>query len=775
FRVSNRESWLLKMSLVYGLAVTNNWAMVGFFPFFLVALIWIKERSFFNYRFILKMIAFGAIGLSFYLLLPIVVGAVGNSEHTFMDVFRENRHFQKMYLFDIPFKQYPVLRSHLFVMALTSILPLLLIGIRWPSFRGDISPSGTTVATFLFRLMHLVLLGLCLWVFFDPLFSPRSLGYDLTPFLTFYYLTALSVGYFVGFVLLVFGRPPVQAWSRAVGISKMVDPIVLGIVGVAIVAVPIGLFRKNFPIIRANNSDALRQYAQRTADGLPEKGAVVLSDDPLRLYLVQAAAPSSKATAKNIFVETGALPQASYQNFLRRRYAESWPALGTNALNEPELIQRLDTLSKSHAIFYLHPSFGYYFEKFYAIPHKLVYELQTYTGTNLPAPPLSPTVIAENQTFWNSQDNELFTLARTANQSPEIKTLNVFYSRALNNWGVELQKAKLLKEAGAAFAQAYLLNSENAVAQINQQFNAGLQKGEIRPIEANEELEKKLGQYRVLQGALNWNGPFDEPAFCVQLGEEFGRGGNLRQSAQFFLRALEISPQNFGARLGLSKSYIELKRPDDAMKLISELRNDPKISLLNTNIDLELLRLEALSFLAKNDFPTAEKTLVTASQQKPKDEGRLAVLAQFYLDVRRPTNAIETVQRQLQLSPENPNALFMYAVLNMQTGNFPAAIETLNHLLKLQPDNQNALLNRAISNLQSGKLDDAKRDYESLLEVVPPSAYQIYYGLAKVAEKQKNGPNEIKNYKLYLKHAPPGTREFSEVQARLKTLEHSKN
>ncbi|MEO7300708.1 MAG: DUF2723 domain-containing protein, partial [Verrucomicrobiota bacterium] len=42
FRVSNRESWLLKMSLVYGLAVTNNWAMVGFFPFFLVALIWIK-------------------------------------------------------------------------------------------------------------------------------------------------------------------------------------------------------------------------------------------------------------------------------------------------------------------------------------------------------------------------------------------------------------------------------------------------------------------------------------------------------------------------------------------------------------------------------------------------------------------------------------------------------------------------------------------------------------------------------------------------------------
>jgi len=32
FRLDGRESWLLKASLVYGAGMTNNWAMIGFFP-----------------------------------------------------------------------------------------------------------------------------------------------------------------------------------------------------------------------------------------------------------------------------------------------------------------------------------------------------------------------------------------------------------------------------------------------------------------------------------------------------------------------------------------------------------------------------------------------------------------------------------------------------------------------------------------------------------------------------------------------------------------------
>src|SRR5690606_27094495 len=126
-----------------------------------------------------------------------------------------------------------------------------------------------------------------------------------------------------------------------------------------------------------------------------------------------------------------------------------------------------------------------------------------------------------------------------------------------------------------AFSAAIKLNTNNVVAEINRQFNASLSKGEIRAVQPDEALQKKLSQYGNWESALAWNGPFDEPNFLVQLGESFARGGNLRQAAQNFMRVLEITPKHFGARLGLAKTYIELQRPDDALKLVDQLREDP--------------------------------------------------------------------------------------------------------------------------------------------------------------------------------------------------------
>ncbi len=775
FRISQRERWLMKFALVYGLGVANNWAMSGFFPFFLTAFIWTKGRSFFNLRFLLRIIICGAIGLSLYLVLPLINSFSASTSQSIFETLKENLRFQKNYL-TIPFVQFTVMRSHLFMIALTSLLPVLMIAIRWPADPGEISPAGTWVAAFMFRLMHLVFLGICLWVFFDPQFSARSLGFEIAPFLTFYYLTALSVGYFVGYVLVVFGRQPEQAWARSWGTFKIIHPIVLVVVWIAALAVPILLARKNLPLIRALNGDALPRYAKTMAESLPARGAVILSDDPLRLFLLRAFVARSSNVSENIFLDTSSLQSPSYHKFLHARHSTDFPPLASKEAVPPgELIFRLDTLAKSHPIFYLHPSFGYYFERFYATPHKLVYQFQIYPTNSLTAPPLSAAVLTENGAYWNSFAKELFPrLSALAKENSEARFINLYYSRALNYWGVESQKAKRLTEAGSAFRQAVALNPENVVAQINQQFNASLIQGEVRAVEQDDELEKKLGQYRDIQTAMNWNGPFDEPNFSLQLGEIFARGGNLRQSAQLFIRVLELVPNSFGARIGLAKTYIELQRADAALQLIAQLRNDSKTLSLNTNAELELLRVESLAYLAKNDFPTAEKILLTASQQKPDDETHLALLTQFYLDIGKYTNALDTVQKQLRVAPANPRALFTKAVLQMNLGQYALAAETLDQLLRLQPSNYNALLNRAIANLQSGKLDDAKRDYEILLEAVPPSTYQIYYGLAQVAEKKNDSRSGIKNYQLYLKYAPAGTPEYLDVQKRLKTLQTKK-
>ena len=777
YRITQRESWIAKFAFVYGLGIANNWAMIGFIPLFLVALIWIKGASSFNFRFVSRLAIFGAIGLSLYLLFPLLTIFSSDSHDTFFGALRDHLRYQKNYLFNLPFVYATSLRSHLFMIALTSLLPLMMIGIRWPSFRGDLSHVGSTITALMFRVMHLGFLAIGFWIFFDPKFSPRFLGFELLPFLSFYYLTALTVGYFIGYSLLIFGREPIQKWERASSVHKLVNLLILVATGVAAIGVPIALARKNYPLILVNNGTFLNQFSKLTAESLPSSNAVILSDDPNRLLLLKAIYTQMGKASDNILLETGSLPFPEYQQYLHKHFNKDFPEPNpTNRVSDVDLMQRLESLSKTHPIFYLHPSFGYYFEKFCPVPHKLVYELKPYPTNSLLALGMTAGELAENQTFWTSfQKDILPEVSSLASKSAEIKLLDSYYSRALNFWGTELQKAKRLDEAGRTFGDAIKLNPENVAAHINQQFNASLRKGEIRPVQADDELEKKLGQYPDLPTAIIWNGPFDEPNFCLRLGEILARGGNLRQSVRLFIRTLELTPKSFEARLSLAKSYIELQQPDESLKLIHQLRENQKTSLLSTNADLELLRVESLSYLAKNDFSTAEKILIASVQEHPKDENRMGVLTQLYLDTRQYTNALKTVQKQMQIAPQSTRALFVKAVLNMQLGQFSEAVTSLDQLLKLQPENQSALLNRAIANLQSGKLDDSKRDYNALLKTVPKNTFQIYYGLAQVAEKQKDRAAAIKNYKLYLKYAPAGGAEAVEVKKHLKTLENEKN
>src|SRR6185503_3211293 len=50
YRLDTRDAWIYRMAFVLGLGVTSNFALIGFLPAFLVALIWIKKRTFFDLR-----------------------------------------------------------------------------------------------------------------------------------------------------------------------------------------------------------------------------------------------------------------------------------------------------------------------------------------------------------------------------------------------------------------------------------------------------------------------------------------------------------------------------------------------------------------------------------------------------------------------------------------------------------------------------------------------------------------------------------------------------
>ena len=95
FRISQSERRLNLFAFVYGLGVANNWALIGFFPCFLLAVVWLKRMAFFNWRFPLRMAGWGVLGLLLYGLLPLL-GAIAH-DGGFWDLLHQKLAEQHLY------------------------------------------------------------------------------------------------------------------------------------------------------------------------------------------------------------------------------------------------------------------------------------------------------------------------------------------------------------------------------------------------------------------------------------------------------------------------------------------------------------------------------------------------------------------------------------------------------------------------------------------------------------------------------------------------------
>jgi len=465
FRLDQRDSWLVRSAFVYGLAMANNWAMIGFLPVYLTALIWVRGLQFFNLRFLLRMTAFGLVGLCLVFMFPVRISFMGVPDLGFKTVLRVILTSDKYALFHVS-------KSTVMLLSLTSLVPLLLMGIRWSAYFGDNSPLGIFIATTMFHLVHGFFFLTCIWVALDSPFSPRQIVPDV-PFLTFYYLGALSLGYFSGYFLLVFGTRAAKSRRRPHPLMRLVNSSVTALVWLLILATPVALVCKNLPLLRARADTirALDRYCSTIENSLPSAGAVVLGDDAFRLNYLLATLNRTGNSSKYLLIDSASINGGGmhYFNFLDKKYPQFdlssiVPDSVSNRVPNIEVVHLLEKLSTNHAICYMHPSFGYFFEKFYPEPHELVYQLKPYPTNVWVMPPPTPEQITENQAFWKSAiQNDLpplmqaiqkpeepakpnpwqqfLHLARlTAKPNPLTAVIAGYYSRALDYWGAEVEK-----------------------------------------------------------------------------------------------------------------------------------------------------------------------------------------------------------------------------------------------------------------------------------------------------------------------------------------------
>ena len=814
YRIGHKTRWLTRAVLVYAMGITNNWGMVGFLPLFCVALLWTARMQLFREGVPLKLALNALVGLSLYLLLPVVAVLSGSGEN-FLDVLMANLGLQKSFLGSL-FSQ----RLMVLVMASTAILPLLLVSIRWPANFGDTNAAASAITTALLRLVHFLFLAVCIYVAFDHVVSPRKLvnlpqvtGIG-APFLTFYYLGALSIGYFLGYLLLLSGKEEVRKWHKPSELSKALNRgLHIGLQGAALVVIGVLAWQNAGTIFANNKNDITGTYAKWLTDSLPNGKAILFADNGMspQIQLLHAELARSKSGGQTMLIQTDLLASPDYQVRLAKRSNSLWPSppeevLEAKRIDDLQILNMLNAITAAKTpIYYLHPSFGYYFEQFYLEPDKGVFRLRPYPSgaDSLDKPALTTDQVTENSSVAEAIEKKFDDFAKESEQLRKNQFLDSliimgWLSRNLNQRGVDLIRNNQSEAAEKLFLAACKIYrgspKGNVVAQANLR-----QANPESDYEFDKELDRLIGDDELLalsriDSTLKTYGPFDLTQACFQLGQNFARKTQIRQAYHELTRAAELAKTLPDPVFFIADMFVSYELPDKAKLFIERLAKMNEANPFTPDQQIKLIRLEAGLLLAASGPDAAEKYLAERLKPHMNSLGGLHTMLAFHLDhdqntkalalldnwlkdnpddlatltdkgqllsrLKRYDKAVEVYQSALELanSQEKSNLISMIAATYTEKGDFNSALKHIDDAIKrTDTDNftfQKATIYMAMS--QHGKavtlldtlLDDNPNHEEILLNRAESHMALNQYDLAKedFSTLQSFAPNDPRSY-----------------------------
>ncbi len=793
YRVRREARWLDAAVLVWGLGMAENWLMLPALPLFIAGVIWLQGRRFFRVKFLLRLTGLGLVGFSLYALLPLVNGLNPHSPWSFGEAWlvslKQTKNMALLIYYQF-WRAHRLLTVAVVIYYLVPTLPCL-VHLR---DEGTRNKSGVDrFQVWLYRGLRVGLLLACGWLAFDPVTGPRQLvqhqlGATL-PLLSFDYLNALGAAFLIGNLLLITQHPVVEERRRRspskISWRKLAVPCAAGILALLVAA----LAARNAPTILRANIHPLQRFGELAAESLPAGHGMVLSDQPQKLAVFQAALSHRRNASDWLAVDTRALPTVDYRAQLERRRPAGWlTESNRHELSPLETLQLLDHLAQTNRLFYLHASYGYFFERFYLEPTGAIYEMKLRGANPLDLPALTAAATAANETFWTAAWQKDFSpLIPAASQRPTFwekkiqrfgftpaprpqdRLLAEWYSLALDNWGVTQQQQNRLSEARLRLEQALQLNPNNFSARISLAANTNLQAGLKLSLADVGKVAEQLGKLDRISLLMNSSGRFDDPIFCYLLGCVFQKTGLRLQAVEQFERTRALAPDVIAPEFALAELYSQLQLTDRARPLINQLRDETKKHPASAPVDLELALLEANSWLAQTNTANARSALQSVLQQHPDDAQIENRVIGAYLAFGDFTNALRLVDRQLAKSPDNVQILNNQATILMQAGRPAEAIPILNHALTLT--NLPAIqLSRAFARLASEDYAAAETDYRELEKAgAEPGA--VNFGLAGIAYHRHDTNQTVQYLRLCLTNTPAGTMLWRQASARLRMLE----
>ena len=830
-RVGQEQFWLDRAALLFGICLANNWSMPAFLPFFVLAVLRTKRLSFFtlrtvrridrngwnevkpalraDVRFFVRMLLLGLAGCSLFLLLPLVQGLSPGSSTNVWQALRSAAisYEGTVHLLGRFFlRQRPELTL---LLTAASLLPVFLLSIRWGALSSHEQPGEFDLPSVILHIAHAFLLVVCLGTMFDPPFSPRQIAQQNglpVVFLPLYYLTAVSVGYFSGFFLLLFGASAVDRISRRYSSRRRFFAWVpFGVYAAAVLAVA-GLLLINVGAIRAGKEPHLERFAKLAAEKLPPAGALLFSDDPGRLAVVMAGLAREGRARQYVPVDSRNLGQFAYRSWLSKQYPGRWPdpsmepgaasAKGSApAPLDPFALTRLVAgIARSNEVYWLQSNFGPLFEDFYLQPHGLLQEMKPYPPLGIGAPLLTAAQVTENQVFWQRatetaiqpvlQLASLSELPRPGWQQflmkkahlrtplpPQIKVLAWWYSAALDRWGVTLQQNDQWTNAIPWLTLAKDLKPDNLAAAVSLACNSNYLGGQPLTLNRMASIDDLGAKYKSLNQLLADNGPADDPTYCFQLGRGLLLAGMRRQGLQQLERAKALVPDDVVARLLLADAYSVSGVPDQTLRVISEIRAEPKLQPLGKTNEIELAFLEARAYYGLTNRAKAEAIIYTLLGFNPGDEAlRQQAIATFTAYQSYPA-ALRLLDRHLQQCSDDTTALMQKGNLHLIAADYTNAVSVYTWLLTLT-NGYVPRLNRSLAYLRLKNYEAAEADCRELLKSFP-EASRTLRGLGEIAEDKKDTNAAIRYYEEFLSKNETETDETRMIAARLRGLKQT--
>ena len=763
--------------------MADNWVMFGYFPVLIAALIGLKGFSpFLNPRFLFRMALCGFAGMALCLLLPMLANFWSAGASEMWTALLEHFRIQKRML--------SLLRLAPFrLLALTGLIPLLILSVRWKSHTiqaADDTPQGVFFAKTTGHFIHALFLVVALWFTLEPRLGPKD--FDSSGILLIHrFIWAMAAGYCAGYVLL-FKQGKVQP-----------RPSKLAIAGIRLLllAMTAALLWKNFGSIQLTNSAATREFAKALADDLPPGNAAVLGEEQRTLLLLRGELGARGRDREVMLVDTAQLISPRYHERMAKTFKSRWPmVIGTNNSERitPEMLTTAVTaLAEKESVFYAHPSSGLFFEKFAGVPKGSVHRLVLRTGEKISTSGLTEAELSENerlwQTRWSSHIGKLTSrieaqrnsvarwkgsslkwLRFAERENVTATFLSGAYSKALNHWGVQLQRAGRDSEATEWFRRAIASNPVNLAARINLEFAERRARGDNSRLTvswAREHFSETFDLYQNWWEVISRNGPVDEPTFLLQTGRFLLTTKNPHQAIAAFERCAELSPGWPMPRLFEALALIKTGAFARSLELATELEGRSE-SFRGPGLALLLqCRVGALRGLGQTNeaWDCIERYVANHTKHVEVVSAAATLCAES-----------GKFERELELLMElsarvKPDAglLTRRGLAEFRLGRNKQAAETLTLALNIAPEDVQARLLRAVARLGDGQADAARADYQWLLKN-PASAQPALFGLGNMAWREQDTNAAIRYYEQFMSNNAAATPQASVVSERLKQM-----